>query len=117
MNRSDFIRISLAVAPLLLPSSWAYAAGQQTGAILDLRVSSPTLANPTHIQIDGTYQNRPACAISGFWAIDSDTATGKSFLATIMLAKATGKPITFAGSGTCSLRSDMETIVQMQVVQ
>jgi hypothetical protein len=108
---------TVAASGLMLLTASAFAAGQQVGSIVDIRVSSLSLANPTHVQVDGAYQNRPACAVVGFWAIDSDTSAGKSFLATLMLAKAQGKQVTLAGSGTCSLRSDMETIVQIQITQ
>lgn len=108
---------TVAASGLMLLAASAFAAGQQVGNVVDLRVSSLTIGNPIHVQVDGAYQNRPACAVVGFWAIDSDTSAGKSFLAALMLAKAQGKQVTLAGTGTCSLRADMETIVQIQITQ
>ena len=88
-------------------------AGIQTGKITRIHVSSPTLASPTHFKIDGVWENQPACASASWWAIDTDTAPGKSMLSLLLTAYSTNKTIKVWGQGNCNLRSDMETAVQI----
>jgi hypothetical protein len=100
----------------MLVCGLAYA-GTQTGEVIDVRVSSKTLANPTHIKLSGAWQNRPACAVQDYWAIDSDTPAGKSFLAAVLAAQASNRPITIWGTDQCTLRTDMETVLQIGLAQ
>lgn len=93
-------------------------ASEQTGQVLDVRVASKTLStNPTHIKLSGTWQNRPSCAVQGYWAIDTDTTAGKSFLAAVLAAQASIWPITIWGADQCTLRTDMETVFQIGLAQ
>lgn len=90
-------------------------AGDQSGPVVEVRVASATLnGNPTHFKLDGGWTNKPACAATGYWAINTDTAAGKSLLAALLFAQATGKAVTVWGSGQCTLRSDMENANQVE---
>lgn len=92
-------------------------ASQQTGLVVDVRVSSTAVLNPTHIQLDGTWTGKPGCATTIYWAIDTDSVLGRNLLAVILAAQASGQPVTFYGANTCTLRTDMETAVQVQLAQ
>lgn len=81
----------------------------QSGIIVELRVSN---INPTHFRLDGIWSGKPSCAIT-WWAIDSNTAGGKSLLSILLTAHSTGKTITVWGTDLCDLRSDMETAYQV----
>jgi hypothetical protein len=108
---------NLSTAMFLALAAGTAAASQQTGLVLDIRVSSTTLINPTHILLSGVWAAKPTCATSTYWAIDTDTTVGKNFLATILTAQASGRPITIYGSNFCSLRTDMETGIQIQLAK
>ena len=101
---------------LLLVSSISFA-GNQSGSVQKLFVSGRDYAapnqNPTHLNITGNYIAKPACATSGYWAVDTDTQQGKSILSLLLTAYATGKEISLLGTGNCSLRPDMETLFQV----
>lgn len=88
-------------------------AGSQSGKVVSLRVSSKTVGNPTHVRLDGVWNNKPACAVNGWWAIDTDTAAGKSLLSILLTAHTTGKKISIWGTNLCDLRGDMETAFQV----
>lgn len=88
-------------------------AGSQTGKVISLRVSSKTVGNPTHIMLDGVWNGKPACSVSGWWAIDTDTAAGKSLLSILLTAHTTGQQVTIWGHSRCDLRGDMETAFQV----
>ena len=94
----------------------ARLAGEQTGTVLDLRVSSVALLNPSHVYISGTAINKPGCAATAHWAFDSDTPAGRSFLAVLVAATASGQTVKIFGTGSCTLRPDMESIAQIAVV-
>lgn len=108
--------MKLIILVLLLASSYSYA-GNQTGTIQKLFVSGRDYPapnqNPTHVIITGTYNAKPGCATSGYWAVDTDTQQGKSMLSLLLTANATGKSVSFLGTGSCSLRPDMETLFQV----
>lgn len=87
-------------------------ASSQSGNIISLRVSSKAIGNPTHFQLDGIWDDKPACADS-WWAIDSDTVAGKSLLSILLTAHSTGKAVTVWGTNICDLRGDMETAGQV----
>lgn len=101
---------------LLLVSGFSIA-GSQTGEVQKLFVSGRDYAapnqNPTHLYIAGNYNAKPACATSGYWAVDTDTQQGKSILSLILTAYATGKQVSLLGTGNCTLRPDMETLFQV----
>jgi hypothetical protein len=100
----------------LLICGYAFA-GIQAGTIEKLFVSgrdyAPPYQNPTHVSMDGIYNEKPACATSGYWAINTETEQGKAILTLVLTSYATGKSLTFYGTGTCSLRPDMETVFQV----
>ena len=101
---------------LILASGFSFA-GHQVGTIQKLFVSGRDYAtpnqNPTHVSITGRYNVKPDCAISGYWAVNTDTAQGKAILSLLLTATATGKKVSFLGTGNCSLRPDMETLFQV----
>lgn len=103
---------------LLLASSFSFA-GNQAGTIQKLFVSGIDYAapnqNPTHVIITGSYNVKPDCATSGYWAVNTDTQQGKSILSLLLTASATGKSVSFLGTGNCSLRPDMETLFQVGI--
>src|SRR4051812_34692984 len=72
MNQIE-VRRMRAIVLMITSSIFAVAhAGQQSGQILSIRVSSTILSsNPTHVLISGTSLNRPVCATLQYWAIDS----------------------------------------------
>ena len=59
----------------------------------------------------------PACATSfaGRWAIDASTVAGQSMIAVMINAYNRGKQVYIAGTGTCSIWGDTETISYMVV--
>lgn len=101
---------------LFLSSGFSFA-GNQVGTIQKLFVSgrdyAPPNQNPTHVTISGDYNIKPDCATSGYWAVNTDTQQGKAMLSLLLTANATGKKVSFLGTGTCSLRPDMETLFQV----
>lgn len=101
---------------LFLASGYSFA-GNQVGTIKKLFVSGIDYAapnqNPTHIVANGSYNARPDCATSGYWAVNTDTPQGKAILSLLLTANATGKEVSFFGTGNCSLRPDMETLFQV----
>jgi hypothetical protein len=101
---------------LILASGLSFA-GHQVGTIQKLFVSGGDYAapyqNPTHVSITGRYNAKPNCAVSGYWAVNTDTAQGKAILSLLLTANATGKSVSFVGTGNCSLRPDMETLYQV----
>ena len=100
----------------LIICTGATFAGEQTGQILSLRVSSTTLSsNTTHFLISGSGTNKPACATLQFWAIDSDTTAGRNFLATLLSAQATGRDVIVYGANRCGLRAGMETVAEIDL--
>lgn len=107
---------------LLFGISATAMAGDQTGQVLEVRVTSKSLGNNhTHIRLSGTYNAQPSCIDPNwrFWVVDTDTASGKSILSTVLTAQATGKNITFWGSGSCHLDAPgpngMEKIIQVGI--
>ncbi len=79
-------------------------AGEQTGKVIEIRVTSKTLGgHHTHVRIEGDYLNQPVCVddVWKMWAIDTDTPAGQAMLSTILAAQMSGKPVTFWGSGSC----------------
>jgi len=101
---------------ILLASSNAIA-GSQHGSVQKLFVSgrdyAPPFQNPSHVSIDGDYKEKPACATSGYWAVNTETEQGKAILTLLLTSSATGKKLTLYGTGACSLRPDMETVFQV----
>jgi len=59
----------------------------------------------------------PACASGspGGWAIDASTPQGNVQLHTLLWAVEKGKRISVAGTGTCSIASDTETVASFTV--
>lgn len=101
---------------LLAIMSNAAFAGQQTGQVVSIRVSSMTVSsNTTHIQLSGVSSGRPPCATLEFWAFDSDTPQGKSFLAAVLVAQATGREVTIYGTNNCALRPGMESVAEIDL--
>jgi hypothetical protein len=109
------IHMNKYIASLLIFISGICCAGEQTGQIVDLRVSAYKTFNPTHVKLSGTWSGAPSCATIGFWAIDTETPTGKNVLATLLAAQAAGKNVRIWGSNQCTLRGDMETATQVGV--
>lgn len=89
-------------------------ASEQTGTVVDIRVSSPGALNPTHVLLSGT-RTKNGCATLDWWQLNTDTAVGKNLLATLLMAKASGKSVTLWGNGSCTLRTDMEDVLQVGV--
>jgi hypothetical protein len=60
----------------------------------------------------GSRSNIPACGISqpARFAVDSTTPSGRSQLAGLLTAFASGKQVVIVGNDTCSVYSDSETI-------
>lgn len=102
---------------LLLASAFfsaaSYAEVTQTGYIKDLRVSTPTLTNPTHFQVEGDWINKSEvtspCHDVGYWAINPVTEDGKALLSAILTAYTSGKKVMVrdADQHSCTLRADM----------
>jgi hypothetical protein len=91
-------------------------AGQQSGPITSLRVSSKTVSsNTSHVLLSGTNTGKPNCATLDYWAFDSDTATGKSFLATLLTAQASGRDVIVYGTNDCNLRAGMESVAEIDL--
>lgn len=103
---------------LLFASSASYA-GNQAGTIEKLFISGRDYPapnqNPTHVFVSGSYNAKPTCATSGYWALNSDTQQGRAILSILITAQATGKTASFLGTGDCSLRPDMETLFQVGI--
>jgi len=82
-------------------------AEEQSGKIIDINVTSKLLStHHTHIRLSGIYNSANAAACStdptkNNWAINTDTAHGKSLLSAILLAQSANKTVTFLGSGAC----------------
>ncbi len=108
--------LSLMSLSLFLVPSQLIMAGEQTGEVYDLRVSSGTLLNPTHVVITGAASGKPACATTAYWSIDTDTVAGRNFLAVLLTAQAAGKAVKIYGTNACTLRSDMENVAQIQIM-
>jgi hypothetical protein len=116
MSRAKSSILALAFVPGVV-----MAGGQEGGKILEMRAGSTTLlgGNPSHFRLDSSTLARvgyPACA-SNWWALNTDTPAGRSMYAALLFAMATGRAVSVAGSGQCDLRGDMETTIQVNLVQ
>ena len=92
-------------------------ASEQVGKVIDIRVSAIPSYNPTHIKLDGPWNNKPGCATQPYWAVDTNTEGGKAFLSAILTAYSTGKTVQIWGSDQCTLRGDMENALQVALPQ
>lgn len=105
----------LTILFLFLASGFALA-GNQAGEIRQLAVSgrdyAPPYQNPTHVSMAGVYNDKPSCATSGYWAIDTETDQGRVILTLLLTAYASGKNVTLWGTGNCNLWPEMETVFQ-----
>ncbi|MBT8133355.1 MAG: hypothetical protein KJO03_02535 [Gammaproteobacteria bacterium] len=103
---------------LLIVSTVSYA-GSQVGTIEKLYISGRDYPapnqNPTHVYIAGRYDAKPDCAVSGYWALNSETQQGRAILSLLITAQATGKTVSLLGTGDCRLRPDMETLFQVGI--
>lgn len=107
---------ALIIIALLIPS--IAIASEQIGLVVDIRVASKTLStNPTHFKLDGVWMNKPFCATTDYWAIDTDTPAGRNFLAVVLTAQASGRRVAIWGTDQCTLRADMETVLQIGFAQ
>lgn len=62
---------------------------------------------------DGQRSSPPSCSNQNFparWAFDGTTATGQARLAMLLTVKSLHIPVSFYGTGTCSVLGDSETI-------
>ncbi|WP_454828401.1 hypothetical protein [Pseudoxanthomonas wuyuanensis] len=59
----------------------------------------------------------PACAAGQAmrWAIDTNTASGKSQLAGLLTAHTTGKKVQVIGTDTCSIWADTESVSYLRL--
>ncbi|KDM92375.1 hypothetical protein [Photobacterium galatheae] len=89
-------------------TSAAYA-GYVKGTVTRLIVRDDGLH---YVHIDGQMKDRPACAQNHtYWMIkDENSAYGKSQYSMLLAAKASGKVVTVAGTGTCTRWKDGEDI-------
>lgn len=86
---------------------------------VDIRANSTSLSSGifSHFRLAGSqYFSNPTCAFSGWWALNTDTAVGKNWLALLMMANATGKKVYVLGLGTCAMNSGMEDVKQIGIV-
>ena len=89
------------------PKSWA--GGSEDGTISVL-TSQPT-SNTTFINLTGgTSTDRPACATSGRFALDTSKSAGRTTLAILIGAFVSGKTVVIYGLGTCNTWSDSEDV-------
>ena len=113
-------RIIAAVALATFTAAAQAEMSTQTGSVIDLRVSSQAApgGNPTHVQLDGAWDNKPTCATSGFWSIDSDTPGGKAMLDTLLSAMLAGRKVRIwdLGANACGQRSDMAEARQVDMI-
>lgn len=114
MTRMENVAASCLLAVLGLFPLTSFS-GDQTGPVVDIRVSSFANGNPSHVLINGTWNAKPACATIGWWAFDIDTSAGRAFLATLLTAKTAGKSVIVWGTGTCTLNPVFETIAQISI--
>lgn len=58
---------------------------------------------------------RPECATSGLWSIDSDTVGGKTLLSALLVAYTAGKEVTVRSFHdiNCDNRDDMADVKQI----
>lgn len=96
---------------LLCLAGWSQLvfAGTQTGQVtaINIRASDGLVL----VFLAGTASDKPACAKFTYWMIrDENSAVGKKQLALLMMARATGQPVTIVGSGKCDRWSDGEDI-------
>lgn len=108
---------TLAIVILTLGSLPPARATTQSGTVLDVRVTSRTLGNPTHFLLSGVRSSRAGCAFMDWWAIDTDTPTGRNFLATILAAQASQRVVTIWGTDACEHVNGMESVKQIGVAQ
>lgn len=90
-------------------------ASDQTGKVVDIRVSSQKLTGgyPTQVKLDSSWSGKPACATSEYWSIDTDTEAGKNMLSILLTALTTDNPVTIWGMAACNLRAEMEQALQV----
>ncbi|MEM7763888.1 MAG: hypothetical protein AAF290_07375 [Pseudomonadota bacterium] len=99
-----------AIALLALISGHSALAGEQTGTIE--RIIIRATDNLHYVFLYGTPTNRPSCATTQrYWLVrDENSAAGKSQIALLMAAYASGEPIRIVGTGQCTRWADGEDI-------
>lgn len=95
------------ILSLAILASFAAQAGQSTGVVSNVI----PLSGVTLFTSSGTSSGQPACVTSaGRFAVSNSTVTGQSHTATLRMAAALGKTVTFVGDGTCGLNSGDESL-------
>lgn len=90
------------LAAASLPS---FAAGTSTGTVSKLFVHQPNIL----MFKAGTPTGAPACSNLGEWAIEIDTAFGKSLYAMLLSAQSQGQTVIVEGTNVCSAWGDRES--------
>jgi hypothetical protein len=99
--------VAQVIAALALGSSQAIASNG-TGLLgFVLVLQNPNVAI---IETPVTTDAAACASVANQWAIDIDTSVGKSILAILLTAKATGTPVRVVGTGACTYTGDREDI-------
>ena len=104
--------ILLALGAILIASTPASASTAQFGNITGLFAAGN---GAVMFYSDGSRDARPACAtLTTRWAIDASTVAGQGEIAVMLNAYNRGKQLYVAGTGTCSIWGDTETVLFLQ---
>lgn len=104
--------ISLTILGLSLTALPTSASETGLGMISDIFSSAVGL---TAFNQGGTRTAKPACATQDRWAIDTTTPAGQAMTAMLLTAYTTNRPIRIDGTGTCTLDSQFETVLNLHI--
>lgn len=85
------------------------AAGTSSGKVSMLIINS---SNYLFFEV-GTKSGSPSCGNNNQWAVNLNTAIGKSFYAMLLTAQALNKTVYVFGTGTCTNWGDREDALYM----
>jgi hypothetical protein len=106
--------IALALGTVLLAWTVYADASSQFGFINRIHVRATD--GLVYFYVDGQRSTPPPCATQPYWVIANEGSTaGKQQLAMLMMAQASGKPVTIFGSGDCARWSDGESVSEIAV--
>lgn len=100
----------ISVLGLTCLSATAFAQGDAVGVIVDLHLG-PFYGTKIFLRIAGTMSGQPTCATNEFqFAFDSDSAVGRSVLATALAARSSQQEVRITGFGSCGVWTSAEDL-------
>ena len=110
---AKFSIVLLVAASSLMTASQSRASSASAGTVTWIIA----LQNVVLFSQSGTRGAAPACATDPQWVIDVTTPGGQTMAAMLLSAYLAGKPVAVAGTSTCSLTPNSETVAYVSLSQ